>query len=63
MAKYDTYTLTLNVGTAQDNAELKLTVLFEDGDNAQQVIAEARARILVEALEMKDSSFLNQTRQ
>ena len=63
MAKYDTYTLTLNVGTAQDNAELKLTVLFEDGDNAQQVIAEARARILVEALEMKDSRFLNQTKQ
>ena len=63
MAKYDTYTLTLNVGTAQDNAELKLTVLFEDGDNAQQVIAEARARILVEALEMKDSRFLIQTKQ
>lgn len=63
MAKYDTYTLNLSVGTDEGNADLKLTVLFEDGDNIQEVIAETRAKILVEALEMKGTKFSAQAKQ
>ena len=63
MAKYDTYRLTLQVGTSQDQAKLELAVIFEDGDNEQEVIREVRSKILTEALEMKDTKFLSETKQ
>lgn len=63
MAKYDTYKLVLQVGTNQDQARLELSVIFEDGDNEQQVIQEVREKILVEALVMKDTQFLIKTKQ
>lgn len=58
MAKYDTYTLKLTLGKVGDQAELVLSVLFEDGDDEQQVIADVRSKILQEATEIRDEKLL-----
>lgn len=63
MAKYDVYKLSLEIGTSKDKATLELSVLFEDGDNVDRVIFETRQRILKEALNMKDTKFLDQIKQ
>lgn len=63
MAKYDTYVLKLTLGKEENQAELVLSVLFEDGDNEQQVIADARSKILQEASEMQSTEFLKGTEQ
>lgn len=51
------------VKRANDNANLRLTVLFEDGDNIEQVIADTRSKLLVEAFAMKDTEFLDEIEQ
>lgn len=58
MAKYDTYVLAVKVGDDKASADLKLTILFEDGDNASAVISTAREVIEIEAIAMKESEFL-----
>lgn len=63
MAKLDTYTLRLTIGSSQDKAELALTVIFEDGDNSEKVIEQVRADILKEAIKMKKEQFIIQVRQ
>lgn len=63
MAKYDSYTLSLSVGTAADNATLTLSVLLEDGDAVGDVLASARTLIENEAVSMKEDDFLKNIKQ
>ena len=63
MAKYDTYVLKLTLGKEENQVELVLSVLFEDGDDEQQVIAGVRSKILQEASEMQSTEFLKETKQ
>lgn len=45
MAKFDTYTLKVQLTKATEKAELEITVLFEDGDNIATVIQSCRDRL------------------
>lgn len=63
MAKYDTYTLKFILAKGESRAELVLSVLFEDGDDEQQVIADVRSKILQEASEIKANKSLDETKQ
>ena len=63
MAKYDTYTLSVQVGARDDQATLSLTVLFEAEDNEAAVIAAVRDVLETEAIAMKDNKFLNRVKQ
>lgn len=63
MAKYDTYSITLHLGTEEDQARLQITVLLEDGDNPAEVIEDARELLRNQALAMKESKFLKEIAQ
>jgi len=58
MAKYDTYTLSVQLGKEEARANLTLTVLFEEGDVEADVIANVRETIQLEAIEIKETEFL-----
>ena len=63
MAKYDTYTFSLTLGDEKNRANLSLTVLFEDGDNVDDVIKDVKAKIKTEAIEMKSQDYLKDVEQ
>lgn len=60
MAKYDTYTLTLQLESTQEQAKLVLSVIFEDGDDPNVIMQQVREKVEVEAISMKNSEFLTQ---
>lgn len=47
MAKYDSYTLTY-IKTKKPEIQAVISVLFEDGDNISEVMAEARREFFTE---------------
>lgn len=63
MAKYDTYTLSVQLGKDENRANLSLTVLFEEGDIAVEVMADVRDAIALEAADMKQTKFLKAVEQ
>jgi phosphoribosylcarboxyaminoimidazole (NCAIR) mutase len=63
VAKYDTYTLTVQIGKAEQAATLEISILFEDGDNIANVIQNARNTIKAEATAMKTSGFIASLKQ
>lgn len=63
MAKYDTYVLHLQLGKEEARANLKLTVLFEEGDNVQAVIVDAANRLKDEAQRMESVEYLELIKQ
>lgn len=58
IAKFDTYTLKVQLTKATEKAELEITVLFEDGDNIATVIQSCRDRLRSEAILMKNTEFI-----
>lgn len=58
MAKFDTYTLKVQLTKATEKAELEITVLFEDGDNIATVFQSCRDRLRSEAILMKNTEFI-----
>ena len=58
MAKFDTYTLKVQLTKATEKAELEITVLFEYGDNIATVIQSCRDRLRSEAILMKNTEFI-----
>lgn len=58
MAKYDTYTLSLKLGDGKSEANLSLSVLFEDGDDIDSVIESVRLKLKTEALRQQNDDFL-----
>ena len=57
MAKFDTYTLSVQTEDKSAIAKLSLTLLFEDGDNIEQVIENARLEVEKEAVKQKNLGF------
>ena len=54
MAKYDTYTLSLKLGDGKSEANLSLSVLFQDGDDIDGVIESVRLKLKTEALRQQN---------
>lgn len=50
MAKYDTYELVYRTKIGEGQVEAKLSVLFENGDNVDNVMNEARDRLQTRVL-------------
>lgn len=63
MAKYDTYTLSVQLGKDGNRANLTLSVLFEEGDEERKIIELARLIIQDEALIMEETKFLKTIEQ
>jgi hypothetical protein len=63
VAKYDTYELKLVLMSTQVTAELNLSILFEEGDDHDAVIALARQKLRTEAIAMKNAKFLSEVTQ
>ena len=59
MAKFDTYVVSVQLEDKSVIAKLSLSLLFEEGDNIEQVIENARLEIEREALKQKDLGFLD----
>ena len=52
MAKYDNYTLTY-IKTTEPQIQAVISVLFEDGDNISEVMAEVRQEFFTEVNEIE----------